>query len=175
MRRSSFASMECPIAGALEHVGEWWSLLIMRDALDGFTRFDEFEANLGIAPNMLTRRLRALSDDGLLERVQYSTKPARYEYIVTEKGRDLRPVIIALYLWGIKNTADGARNVVLVDQGTGSEIVPEFVDHHSGRPLSSMRAEFVAGPDASEEMRRRLNPDSRRTRRDRHKAQRSTT
>ncbi|WP_433716554.1 winged helix-turn-helix transcriptional regulator [Nocardia sp. CA-084685] len=69
------------------------------DALDGFTRFDEFEANLGIAPNMLTLRLRALSDDGLLERVQYSTKPARYEYIVTEKRRDLRPVIVALYLW----------------------------------------------------------------------------
>jgi hypothetical protein len=103
----------------------------------------------------------------------YSTKPARYEYIVTDKGRDLRPVIVALYLWGTKNAADGARNVVLFDQVTGSEIVPEFVDHYSGRPLSPMRAEFVAGPDASEDMRRRLDPDRRRARRDRHNARSS--
>ena len=72
MRQSSFNNMGCPIAGALENVGEWWSLLIMRDALDGFTRFDEFEENLGIAPNILTRRLKSLTEAGLLERRQYS-------------------------------------------------------------------------------------------------------
>ncbi|NHU46668.1 hypothetical protein [Rhodococcus sp. A14] len=90
----------------------------------------------------------------------YSTKQARYEYIVTDKGRDH-----ARSSWpctfGGPRTRRTARNVVLVDQVTGSEIVPEFVDHYSGRPLSSMRAEFVAGPDASEDMRRRLDPDRR--------------
>lgn len=102
----------------------------------------------------------------------YSTKQARYEYIVTDKGRDH-----ARSSWpctfGGPRTRRTARNVVLVDQVTGSEIVPEFVDHYSGRPLSSMRAEFVAGPDASEDMRRRLDPDRRRARRDRHNARSS--
>ena len=71
--------MPCPIARSLERVGEWWSMLIMRDALHGFTRFDEFQRSLGIAPNMLTRRLNALVDAGLLERRRYSEHPPRDE------------------------------------------------------------------------------------------------
>ena len=91
MQRKSFGKMPCPIARSLERVGEWWSILIIRDALHGFTRFDEFQRSLNIAPNILTRRLSALVDAGLLERRRYSERPPRYEYILTEKGRDFSP------------------------------------------------------------------------------------
>ncbi|HMF59403.1 MAG TPA: helix-turn-helix domain-containing protein, partial [Vicinamibacterales bacterium] len=74
--------MRCPIARSLERVGEWWSILILRDALRGSTRFDQFQRHLTIAPNILTRRLRALVDAGLLERTLYSERPPRYEYIL---------------------------------------------------------------------------------------------
>src|SRR3954471_14392556 len=96
MRRKSFHKMLCPIARSLERVGEWWSMLIMRDALHGMTRFDEFQKNLGIAPNMLTRRLNALVEAGLLDRRRYNDRPPRHEYVPTARGRDLRPVVISL-------------------------------------------------------------------------------
>lgn len=81
MQRKTFADAECPIARSLERVGEWWSILIMRDALQGLRRFDEFSRSLDIAPNMLTRRLNALVEAGLLERQPYSQRPLRYQYV----------------------------------------------------------------------------------------------
>src|SRR6185437_16274240 len=81
MRRKSFATMQCPIARGLERVGEWWSILILRDAFHGLTRFDQFQKSLDIAPNMLTRRLNALVESGLLERRLYSERPPRDEYV----------------------------------------------------------------------------------------------
>ena len=83
MERKSFGAMTCPIARSLERVGEWWSILILRDAFAGLTRFDEFHESLGIAPNMLTRRLNALVEAGLLERRRYSERPPREEYLLT--------------------------------------------------------------------------------------------
>src|SRR6201991_2680304 len=100
MQRKSFGSMQCPIARSLERVGEWWSILILRDALRGTTRFDEFQKSLGIAPNMLTRRLSGLVEAGLLDRRRYNEHPPRYEYVLTARGRDFRPVLIALLTWG---------------------------------------------------------------------------
>src|SRR4051794_16679096 len=97
MQRKSFGKMTCPIARGLERVGEWWSILIIRDALHGLTRFDQFQQSLGIAPNMLARRLNALVKAGLLERRRYSERPARYEYVLTERGYDFRSVIVAMY------------------------------------------------------------------------------
>ena len=87
MQRKSFSDMQCPIARGLEHVGEWWSILILRDAFRGLTRFDEFSDSLGIAPNMLTRRLNALVEAGLLERRRYNERPPRDEYVLTQRGR----------------------------------------------------------------------------------------
>ncbi len=92
MRRKSFESLQCPIGRSLERVGEWWSILILRDAFLGATRFEQFQKNLDIAPNMLTKRLTALVKSGLFERRQYSDRPKRYEYLLTERGRDFRPV-----------------------------------------------------------------------------------
>lgn len=155
MRRTSFAASECPIATSLELVGEWWSMLILRDAFDGRTRFDEFQQSLGIAPNMLTRRLTALVEAGLLERRQYQQRPPRYEYVLTGRGRDFRPVLLALYAWGDRHlTADG-RNMVLVDRATGAEVEPILVDRATGRPLTELDAVFTAGPDAGPRMRER--------------------
>lgn len=169
MQRSGFDTMGCPIAGALEQVGEWWTLLILRDALDGFTRFDEFERNLGIAPNMLTRRLKSLVDSGLLERIQYSDRPRRYEYLATRRCRELSPVIVALYAWGNKHIEYEDREVVLVD-ADGETIDPVFVDRRTGRTLADSKAHFVAGPAASEMMRERQDPEKRRSRRSRSRS-----
>ena len=90
MRRTSFDQMQCPIARGLEHVGEWWSILILRDAFKGARRFDEFRDSLGIAPAMLTKRLATLVEAGFLARERYSEHPPRDEYVLTERGRDFR-------------------------------------------------------------------------------------
>src|SRR5947209_7340785 len=119
MQHKSFENMPCPIARSLERVGEWWSMLILRDALHGLTRFDEFQKSLGIAPNMLTRRLNALVEDGLLERRRYSERPPRYEYVPTARGRDFRPILIALLAWGNKHFAPEGASVLLVNTKTG--------------------------------------------------------
>src|SRR5437763_10367160 len=120
MQRKSFGRMTCPIARSLERVGEWWSILILRDALHGLTRFDQFQKNLGIAPNILTRRLNALVDAGLLERRRYSERPPRDEYVLTQCGRDFRPVLWALLAWGNQHFAPEGASVLLVDAETGA-------------------------------------------------------
>ena len=89
MQRTSFRDMQCSVAQCLEVVGEWWSLLIVRDAFLGVTRFDDFAARLGISRNVLNERLAHLVDAGVLDRVAYSEHPPRYDYRLTEKGRDL--------------------------------------------------------------------------------------
>ena len=111
MQHKSFADMTCPIARSLEHVGEWWSMLILRDAFGGTTRFDDFQQSLGIAPNMLTRQLAALVEAGLLERRRYSERPPRDEYVLTERGRDFKPVLVALVAFGKKHFAAPGRAV----------------------------------------------------------------
>jgi DNA-binding HxlR family transcriptional regulator len=135
MQRKSFGTMPCPIARSLERVGEWWSILILRDAFRGLSRFDQFEASLGIAPNMLTKRLSALVESGLLEKRAYSERPPRYEYVLTERGRDFRPVLWALLTWGNKHFAPEGPSVVVVDSKTGEVADPVLVDRNSGRPL----------------------------------------
>ncbi|MGQ4600705.1 winged helix-turn-helix transcriptional regulator [Nocardia sp. R6R-6] len=165
MRHTSFQSMGCPVAGALELVGDWWTLVIMRDVLDGFTRFDELQRNLGIAPSMLTRRLRTLVESGLLQRRQYTATPKRFEYTPTPRGKDLAVVIVALYAWGVKHSAVGNSQVVLVDQGNGEEIIPVLTDQTSGRQLSAINSAFLAGPQADAFMKDRLDPTLRQARR----------
>jgi DNA-binding HxlR family transcriptional regulator len=100
MQHASFRTSKCPVALSLERVGDWWSIMILRDAFHGLTRFDQFQKSLGIAPNILARRLRALVDAGLLRKSRYSEHPPRDEYLLTEVGRDFRPVLSALVAWG---------------------------------------------------------------------------
>lgn len=147
--------MQCPVARSLERVGEWWSILILRDALHGLRRFDEFQASLDIAPNMLARRLKALVDAGLLEKRRYSARPPRYEYVPTERGRDFRSVLLALQAWGNAHFAPEGRSVVTVDSRTGREAEPLLVDRVSGLPLTDPQFRTVAGPAADARMRQR--------------------
>jgi DNA-binding HxlR family transcriptional regulator len=156
MERKSFSRMQCPIARSLERVGEWWSILILRDAFQGLTRFDQFQKGLDIAPNILTRRLNSLVEAGLLERHRYSERPPRDEYLLTERGRDFRPVVVALYAWGNKHFAPEGASVVLVDAETGRTADPVFVDRPTGRALDDGHYAFVAGPAASARTRQRL-------------------
>jgi DNA-binding PadR family transcriptional regulator len=104
---------------------------------------------------MLTRRLNALVDTGLLERRRYSDRPPRYEYILTEKGRDFRPVLIAMTAWGNRHFAPEGASVLLVDKKTRRAADPMLVDRRSGRPLNERDFVFAAGPAASERTRRR--------------------
>jgi DNA-binding HxlR family transcriptional regulator len=135
MQRKSFGSMTCPIARSLERVGEWWSILILRDAFRGLTRFDQFQKSLDIAPNMLTRRLNALVEAELLERRAYSEHPPRYEYVLTERGRDFRPVLWALLAWGNRHFAPEGPSVVVVDTATGETAEPVLVDRRTGKVM----------------------------------------
>jgi DNA-binding HxlR family transcriptional regulator len=147
---------QCPIARSLDRVGEWWNILIIRDAVYGLKRFDEFQKSLDIAPNMLTRRLNGLVKDGILERQRYSDKPPRYEYVLTEKGRDFRPVLVALLAWGNKHFAPEGASVLLADSKTGTIADPIVVDRITGRRIPGGGFSLVPGPAAGERMRQRL-------------------
>ena len=105
MERKSFADMHCSVAQCLEVMGEWWTMLIVRDAFLGVRRFDQFQERLGISRNILNQRLKSLLDHGVLEKVQYNDHPPRYEYKLTAKGRDLWPVVTAMRQWGDKYAA----------------------------------------------------------------------
>src|ERR1700674_328138 len=113
--------MQCPVARSLERVGEWWSILILRDAFLGATRFEQFQKSLQIAPTSLTRRLNTLVEAGMLERRRYSERPPRDEYLLTERGRDFRPVLWAMLAWGTKHLAPEGAAAVLVDSETAAE------------------------------------------------------
>ena len=156
MQRKSFGAMPCPIARSLERVGEWWSILILRDAFSGMTRFEEFRESLGIAPNMLTRRLAALVEAGLLERRPYSERPPRHEYRLTERGRDFRPVLLAMLAFGNRHFPPEGASVCIVDAKTGAVADPVLVDRATGRPLAAPDFTLAPGPAAGEGTRRRL-------------------
>src|ERR1700761_9557152 len=99
-RKISVEDREGPVSAALGLVGEWWTLLILTAAFAAHSRFDQFQENLGISSSLLTSRLKRMVGAGLLERRQYQANPARYEYLLTELGRSLRPVLVVLAAWG---------------------------------------------------------------------------
>ncbi|MES2103017.1 MAG: helix-turn-helix domain-containing protein [Pseudomonadota bacterium] len=156
MQRKSFEGSRCPVARSLERVGEWWSILILRDAFYGMTRFDEFQKSLDIAPNMLTRRLNGLVESGLLERRQYTDRPPRYEYVLTETGRDFKPVLVAFMSWGNKHFAPEGVAVMLSDVRTGQAVNPVLVDESSCKQINSRDYVMAAGPAANEGIRKRI-------------------
>jgi DNA-binding HxlR family transcriptional regulator len=152
MERTRFDNRECPVAQALEIIGEWWSLMILRDAFRGLRRFEAFQTSLGIARNMLSRRLKALVAAGILEKRLYSERPRRYEYRLTEKGRELMPVMISLMMWGNRWTAPASGpTVLLVDRATGEPIEPHL--SLAGPPLRHDAVSLAAGPGAGPETR----------------------
>ena len=132
----------CPIGRALLHVGDAWSMLILRNASLGTTRFDAFRKSLGIAPNILTKRLAALTESGLLERRRYSARPPREEYVLTAKGRDFLPILHAIGEWGRRHHGEGTLSH-FVDAQTGCLIEPVVIDRRSGEPIGSRPLQWI--------------------------------
>ncbi|MBI0329266.1 winged helix-turn-helix transcriptional regulator [Burkholderia plantarii] len=144
--------LTCPIARTVAFLGDAWSMLILRDAHAGLTRFDQFRKNLRIAPTILTRRLATLTQEGLLEKRRYSEHPPREEYLLTPAGRDFLPVLFALGAWGRQYRGEGDL-VRFVDAETGTEIKAIVVDEVTGakigtRPISTIE------PNSSSEGKR---------------------
>jgi DNA-binding HxlR family transcriptional regulator len=165
MSSKQLQTSPCPIFRGLQRVGDWWSMLIMRDALFyNLTRFDEFQKSLHISPNLLTTRLAALVEAGLLDKRKYSDKPARYEYVVTEMGRDFMPVLVSIMSWGNKHFAAEGLSVVLRDMQSGADVTPLLVDPATGAAISDQRHRYVAGPMASESLHERINAATERRR-----------
>lgn len=131
-------------------------MLILREAFYGATRFDDFQKRLGIAPNMLTRRLTKLVDEGLLARRPYSTHPPRDDYVLTARGRDFRPVLLMLMDWGTRHFADQADTVQLVERKSGRKVRIALVDADTGQPITEADHFIAAGPAASPALRARL-------------------
>lgn len=123
MKAKSFSQMQCSIARTLEHVGSWWSLLIIRDAMMGARRFKHFEKSLGIAKNTLASRLAQLVDAGILEKTTAPDGSAFDEYRLTERGRDLAPVMISLAQWGDRWAAhENGPSTEIIDAKTGGKL-----------------------------------------------------
>lgn len=156
MKRKSMNQAQCPIARSLDRVGDWWSILILRDALHGFTRFDQFQKSLDIAPNILTTRLNKLVEDGLMVRHRYSERPPRDEYRLTECGHDFRPIVLSLLSWGNRYFAPEGESVRLVDSTTGVSAEPLLIDRVSGKPLHDPVFQVMAGPAANERTQHRF-------------------
>jgi DNA-binding HxlR family transcriptional regulator len=150
VQRVSFKDMNCSIAQTLEVVGEWWSLLIVRDALLGVSRFDDFQRRLGISRNVLNDRLGRLVAEGVLEKVPYQERPVRHDYRLTEKGRDLWEVLDAMRRWGDRWTAPDGPPVQMVHRSCGE--VTNAVPHCSacGEVLHQRDLKMVYGPGADE-------------------------
>ena len=151
MQRTSFRDMHCSVAQCLEVIGEWWSMLIVRDAFLGVTRFDDFAARLGISRNVLNERLAHLVDAGVLERAAYSEHPPRYDYRLTDKGRDLWPVLTAMRQWGDRWEAPDGPPVELVHKECGhvASVVPTC--SACGETLTARDVRAVAGSGAGDD------------------------
>lgn len=138
VKRTSLAGAECPVARALDAIGDWWSLLIVRDAFDGMRRFGEFQKSLGVAKNILAARLKALVADGVLESVPASDGSSYQEYTLTAKGRGLFPVMVGLRQWGEDHLyARSEPHSVLIDSALGKPVRRLEVRAQDGRLLGS--------------------------------------
>ncbi len=147
---------ECPTARTLESVGEWWSILILRDAFQGCTRFEEFQRSLGIAPNILARRLKHLTAQGLFTRRLYHKRPDWYEYVLTEKGRSFFPVVAAMFAWGNRYLSPREKSLLMADRASARLVEPIVVAAETLAPITLDSVVLVPGPKASREMHRRL-------------------
>jgi DNA-binding HxlR family transcriptional regulator len=157
VRWEEIGDLSCSVARALSVVGDRWTLLILRDCFLGARRFDQFEASLGLSPHLLSTRLAKLVDEGILVRRPYQSQPVRHEYRLTDKGRDLHPVIAALVRWGDRwmAGADGPP-AIFVHKACGHATTPELVCSECGERLAARDLEIRLRPnenDANQEER----------------------
>ncbi|MDI2124963.1 winged helix-turn-helix transcriptional regulator [Yinghuangia seranimata] len=147
MRRTSFAHWPCQIARTMDLLGDWWTPLVLREAYYGLRRFDEFQQGLGIARTTLSDRLGRLVEEGLLEKQVYQTEPTRYEYVLTEKGQDFFPVLVAMMRWGDRwlNGPEGPP-VVLHHEACGHDTEPDALCSACGERLAVADMSMHPGP-----------------------------
>ena len=162
LANKELANKECSMARAMTVVGDRWSILILREAFYGVKRFDDFAYFVGIAPNILSNRLKKFVDAGMMRRVPLPEHSARYEYVLTEKGRDFFPAYLALKKWGDDWLAEPkGPQVVFRDRAAGREIEYPMLIAASGKPLRLEDVEVVAGSGAVLFNRKRFGvPDS---------------
>lgn len=147
VKRTSFEDAQCPIARSLDAIGDGWSLLIIRDALGGKRRFGEFQKSLGTAKNILAVRLRALVEHGILELRPASDGSPYQEYVLTEKGKDLFPVLVALRQWADDHLfRPGEEYTKLVDRKTGKRVRRLELRSQDGRVLRRQDTSVVGVP-----------------------------
>lgn len=145
MKLKSFDHMNCSLAQTLDVIGERWTLLVLRDAFFGAKRFEEFQKSLGIARNILAARLSRLVDEGILEK--RPVESGRSEYVLTEKGLDLQPVLLAMTHWGDRHKPHPrGKRVVFVDRASGKPIQPMAVRAADGRVLKAREVKARPGP-----------------------------
>jgi DNA-binding HxlR family transcriptional regulator len=155
--RRRFTHENCSVAQALEVLGDWWTLLLVREAFSGTRRFADFEQNLGIAKNVLTRRLGHLVDRGVFARVDAGQHGTRYEYALTPMGKDLVTVLTALRQWGDRWVyGEGREPLLVLDRRTGRPIPRLRLLDEGGAPLVARDLEVRPGPGASARTRARL-------------------
>lgn len=158
MRPTDFSAMRCPVARAMAVLGERWSLLILREAFAGTTRFDAFQRNLGIAPNILAARLAHLTAHGLLARVP---EGGRHAYRLTPRGRDAFPLYLAIRDWGLRHFfPPGAAPTVMLDRATGEPVLAPRPRRADGTPIGPEDVVIRPGPGAGEAIRRRFGPEA---------------
>lgn len=168
MREAPFARLNCSIARALAELGDAWSLLILRDALTGVRTFEEFTRGLRIARNILTDRLEHLVDKGLLSRVDVGKRGTRFEYVPTQKAKELQVALMALLQWGDRWVSGRGREpVVAFDRESGSPIEPLVVRSKLGRAVSSDDVMYKPGRGAEPATRDHLNVKNKKLARER--------
>ena len=148
VERKSFADMHCSVAQCLEVVGGWWSMLILRDAFLGVTRFDDFQERSGISRNILNQRLHHLVEAGVLEKVLYRDHPPRHDYRLTDKGRDLWPVLTAMRQWGDRYAAPDGPPVQVTHKACGHIADAVLVCSVCGGRLEARGVRATPGPGA---------------------------
>lgn len=146
MRWNAIGTLPCPVARSLSVIGDRWTILVLRDAFLGVRQFDGFLASLRCSPHVLSTRLTKLVRHGVLERRRYQTRPVRHEYRLTDKGRDLYPVIASLLGWGDRWMNQGRRTITLVHDACGHETTPAFTCSACGERLDPRRVRARPGP-----------------------------
>lgn len=161
VKRSRIANRECSVVRAMEAVGDRWSILLLREAYYGVKRFDEFQYYIGIAPNILSARLKKLVAAGVMTRVPLAEHAGRYEYVLTERGRDFFPTYLALKKWGDDWLAEPTGpQVVFHDRSSGQEIEYPQLLTASGKPLNLEDIAIVAGSGAVPFNRKRFGANA---------------
>ena len=146
----NYDTQVCSVARSLELIGERWTLLIVRDVFVGVRKFDELQADLGIARNVLTERLTRLVEGGVLERHRYQERPERFEYRLTQKGLDLWPVLVSLLQWGDRYYApEEGPPLVLEHRGCGGRLAERHRCDRCGEELTASDVKPTPGPGAA--------------------------